>query len=248
MNEDTKGLRMKNMSDQQSLPAGDFSTWLRSIRSALVKESGVDVDCGECKACCTSSYFIHIRPEEAQTLTKINKKLLFAAPGLPKGNVLLGYYENGHCPMQKDSRCTIYEHRPITCRNYDCRIFAAAGIAAGDEDKALITQQTERWRFDYPTKLDHDQHMAVQAAVRFLREHGECFPAGAVPSNPSQLAIFAIKVYDVFLKYKDEYDETGREAPDFEIAEAVMEAMKKFEASIYKYNKRAKKQDERNDK
>ncbi|MDF2841496.1 MAG: hypothetical protein K0Q99_2268 [Clostridia bacterium] len=47
---------------------------------------------------------------------------------------------------------------------------------------------------------------------------------------------------------KDEYDETGREAPDFEIAEAVMEAMKKFEASIYKYNKRAKKQDERNDK
>jgi hypothetical protein len=62
------------------------------------------------------------------------------------------------------------------------------------------------------------------------------------------LAIFAIKVYDVFLKYKDEYDETGREAPDFEIAEAVMEAMKKFEASIYKYNKRAKKQDERNDK
>ena len=53
---------------------------------------------------------------------------------MPKGNMLLGYDENGHCPMLIDDKCSIYEHRPITCRSYDCRIFPAAGIVAGDDD------------------------------------------------------------------------------------------------------------------
>jgi uncharacterized protein len=242
MNNDAKLHHVEDMK-QQGIPAGSFTVWLRSIRSALVKENGVDVNCGECKACCTSSYFIHIKPEEAQTLNRIDRKLLFAAPGLPKGNVLLGYYKNGHCPMQTDGRCTIYEHRPQTCRNYDCRIFTAAGIAAGEDDKTLITQRTKRWAFSYPTKLDQDQHLAVQAAARFLQEHADCFPAGAVSSNPSQLAILAIKVYDVFLKYKEEYEQSGRVYSDKEVAQAIMEAKEKFEASIYKYRKRAKTQE-----
>ena len=132
---------LRDMAEQQDLPAGEFSSWLRRTRSALVEESGADVPCGECNACCRSSYFIHIRPEETRTLSRIPKKLLFPAPGLPKGNVLLGYDEHGRCPMLIDDKCSIYEHRPQTCRNYDCRIFSAAGIAAGDDDKALITQR-----------------------------------------------------------------------------------------------------------
>ncbi len=186
--------------------------------------------CGECKACCTSSYFIHIRPEENQTLARINKKLLFPAPGLPKGNVLLGYDQHGRCPMLIDGRCSIYEHRPLTCRNYDCRIFTAAGIAAGDDDKALINQRIQRWNFSYPTRRDRDQHSAVQAAAIFLRERAECFPGGAVPSNPSQLAILAIKVYKVFLKQNDDSGKTGHVSPDIEAAKAIMEANEKFEA------------------
>jgi uncharacterized protein len=225
MSNDTKLLGVADMTEQQDLPAGCFSSWLRRTRRALVKENGADVNCGECNACCTSSYFIHIRPEETQTLTRIPRKLLFAAPGLPKGNVLLGYDENGRCPMLIDDKCSIYEHRPLTCRNYDCRIFTAAGIAAGDDDKALITQRIRRWKFSYSTQRDLNRHSAVQAAAMFLREHAERFPAGIVPSNSSQLAIFAIKVYGVFLKYNDESGKTGR---DIEVAKAIMEANEKF--------------------
>ena len=182
--------------------------------------------CGECTACCTSSYFIHIRPEETQTLARIPAELLFPAPGLPKGNLLLGYDENGHCPMLSDGGCSIYEHRPLTCRTYDCRVFAAAGIAA---DRALITQRARRWKFSYSTEDDRRRHSAVRAAARFLQEHAECFPGGAVPGDPAQVAVLAIEVYNVFLK-RDESVKAGRVRPDAEVATELVEASEKFEA------------------
>ena len=220
---------------QQDLPAGCFSSWLRRTRSMLIKENGVDVNCGECSGCCTSSYFIHIRPEETLTLTRINKKLLFAAPGLPKGNVLLGYDKNGHCPMFIDNKCSIYKHRPLTCRNYDCRIFTAAGITAGDVEKAVINQRILNWKFSYSTKLEREQHSAVQAAAIFLQERSACFPASAVPTNPSQLAILAIKVYDVFLKDNDKSSKTRHKSSDTKVAKAIMKANEKFEARRVKF-------------
>jgi Fe-S-cluster containining protein len=179
--------------------------------------------------CCRSSYFIHIRPEETQTITRINRKLLFPAPGLAKGNVLLGYDKDGHCPMLIDNKCSIYEHRPLTCRSYDCRIFTATGIVAGDDDKAMINQHIQHWKFSYPTKRNRNQHLAVQAAAKFLQERAECFPGG-VPSNPSQLAILAIKVYDVFLKYNAGPGKNGCVASDIVVAKAIMKANEKFEA------------------
>lgn len=131
--------------------------------------------------------------------------------------------------MLVDGKCSIYEHRPITCRNYDCRIFPAAGIAAGEADKALINEQIQRWKFSYPTQKDRNQNSAVKAAAKFLQEHAECFPAGAAPSNPSQLAILAIKVYDVFLKYISESGKAKRKPSDLEIAKAIVAANEKFE-------------------
>ena len=213
----------ENITRQQDLPAGCFSSWLRRTRSALVKENGAEVPCGDCIACCMSSYFIHIRPEEKLTIARINKKLLFPAPGLPKGNVLLGYDENGCCPMLIDGRCSIYEHRSLTCRSYDCRIFTAAGIAAGEKDKALVNQRIRQWKFSYPTRLDRDLHAAVSAAAAFLRERARMLPGGAVPTNPSQIAILALKGYKVFLRRDDM-------PPDNEVAKAIMEANERFEA------------------
>jgi uncharacterized protein len=209
------------------LPAGDFSSWLRHTLQALKNETGTDVTCGNCTACCTSSYFIHIKPEETQTLKRINKKILFAAPGLPKGNMLLGYDKDGRCPMLIDNNCSIYEDRPLTCRNYDCRVFAAAGIAAGDDDKALIYERVRQWKFSFPGKRDRDEYSAVQAAVLFLREHADCFPAGVVPRNPSLLAILAIKVYEVFLN-TDEPGNVKHLLSDTEIVKAIIEVSGKF--------------------
>src|SRR5664280_1492290 len=114
------------MTDAGDLDAGDFSPWLASINGALRGEHGSDVPCGDCTACCTSSQFIHIEPDELDTLAQVPSELLFPAPRLPDGHVLMGYDERGHCPMLVDDRCSIYEHRPRTFRVYDCRVFAAS--------------------------------------------------------------------------------------------------------------------------
>lgn len=217
----------RNTTELQEIPAGCFSSWLRRTRYGLIHEKGSVVNCGTCKACCTSSYFIHIRPGETEALSRINKKLLFPAPGLPKGNVLLGYFENGYCPMMTDKGCKIYAHRPLTCRTYDCRIFTAAGIDAGYAEQALINQRVQQWRFSYPTQCDQDQHGAVQAAVMFMKKHENAFPAGIIPKNPSQLALLGIKVYRVFLIPGNEQTEPQLTPGD--IVERVIAELEKFD-------------------
>ena len=231
MRDEPQRLEVEEVTERHDLPAGEFSAWLHQTRSAQIERGSANVPCGGCIACCTSSYFIHIAPEEAQTLARIPKELLFPAPGLPKGNVLLGYDEKGRCPMLVGGQCSIYEHRPQTCRSYDCRVFPAAGIEAGSSDKELINQRIRRWKFSHPAASDHQEHSAVQAAARFLREHADCFPGGMVPSNPTQLAVLAITVYDVFVNYPDALDSPGQAAPtELEVAKAVVERKRQFEA------------------
>ena len=183
------------------------------------------MDCGGCSACCESSYFIHVRPEETDALAHIPAELLFPAPDLPTGNVLLGYDKKGRCPMLGDGRCSVYGHRPLTCRTYDCRIFAAAGMAA---DRALITESSRRWRFSYPTEHDRVQHEAVRAAARFLQHHAECFPGGVLPASPVQVAILAVKVFEVFLRPDGQAGAPRLPASEAEIVAAGVKASEGF--------------------
>ena len=148
-----------------ALAAGEFSSWLDEMRSALRGERDSDVPCGGCTACCTSSQFVHIEPDETDTLAYIPSELLFPAPRMPQGHVLLGYDERGHCPMLIDDQCSIYEHRPRTCRIYDCRIFTATGVEV-DDDKPEIARRVRRWVFTFPTEADRECRDAVRAAVR----------------------------------------------------------------------------------
>ncbi len=96
-------------------------------------------------------------------------------------------------------QCSIYAARPQACRNYDCRIFTAADIAPGGADKARISERVVRWRFTYANAEAQAAHQAVRAAARFIRDHAIHFPGGRVPDQPSQLAVLALKVYEVFL-------------------------------------------------
>jgi len=205
------------MSERDNLPVGTFSSWLLRTQAAQGTRNGTDVPCGDCTACCTSSYFIHITPEETETLAMIPKALLFPAPGLPDGHVLMGYDEKGHCPMLTENQCSIYEHRPQTCRNYDCRVFPAAGLSVGKEGKVRIDEQARRWKFSFPAPLDREQHEAVQSAAAFLGERAELFPEGTVPSNATQLAVLAIRVHEVFL------DSEGKTHRD--VVDAVMKVL-----------------------
>ena len=182
---------------RQDLPAGDFGAWLERMRAALRHEADADVPCGECCACCSTGHFVHVGPDEADTLAHVPGELLFPAPGMPAGHVLLGYDDRGRCPLLDDrGRCTIYEHRPRTCRTYDCRVFAAAGIEA---DRGDITRRARRWCFSCPAPDDAQRLAAVRAGARFVREHAASFPGGEVPDDPAQLAVLAVRVADVFL-------------------------------------------------
>jgi Fe-S-cluster containining protein len=205
------------MNADGDLAAGDFSSWTIEIKGAIRGEHGSDVPCGGCTACCTSSQFIHVGPDESDTLAHIPAELLFPAPGMPRGHVILGYDERGHCPMLIGDQCSIYEHRPRTCRTYDCRIFPAAGLEIDDDDKALIAERVRRWQFAYATEADRNQHDAVRAAAAFLHDHGGRLPDGAVPTSTTQVAVLAIELHDIFLRHDDETDQTTVVDPDPEV-------------------------------
>jgi Fe-S-cluster containining protein len=193
---------MRDLGGARDLAAGDFGAWLGEVRVAIRREGTSDVPCGTCTACCTSSQFVHIAPDETDTLAHIPAELLFTAPGLPRGYLLLGYDERGHCPMLIDGACSIYEHRPLTCRAYDCRVFPAAGIDA-DDDKPLIASQTNRWRFAFATDDDRARWGATRAAAAYLRDHRDLIGDVAALPNATRHAVLAIEIHEVFLGHDD---------------------------------------------
>jgi Fe-S-cluster containining protein len=176
------------------LAAGDFSAWLGEMQAALRGEQGSDVPCDGCTACCTASQFVHIGPEEQETLAHIPRELLFPAPRLPRGHVVLGYDERGHCPMLVDDRCSIYEHRPRACRTYDCRVFAATGLDVADDGKPMIAERARRWRFSYSMPADRAEHDALRTAAELVRRRTGELPGGA-PATATQAAVLAIEMH-----------------------------------------------------
>jgi Fe-S-cluster containining protein len=193
--------------EEDDLPAGEFSAWLHSTLLALTTDAGAEVPCGTCTACCRSSYFIHIEPDETAALARIPRALLVPAPGLPTGHVVMGYDQDGRCPMLVDDACSIYDDRPRTCRRYDCRVFAAAGLSPDDDGKPLVAVRVREWRFEHATGRDEREHAAVRAAAAFLRAHPESFSDGAVPRSAGDLAVAALHVHQVFLGGEPSVDE-----------------------------------------
>ena len=181
------------------IDAGPFGAWLTAARASLRGEGrGMDVPCGNCVGCCTSSLCVHVRPEESETLAVIPARLLVRAPGRPRGHRLLGFAEDGSCPMFAAGACSIYARRPRTCRDYDCRMFAAAGFDAGD-GKDVINERVAAWVFTYESEAERRAHDAIRAAAAFIRDRRDSFPGGAAPAAPPDVAVLALKVYTVFL-------------------------------------------------
>jgi Fe-S-cluster containining protein len=207
-----------------SIDAGDFGTWLAQVLASFRGSKGAQVPCGECRGCCTSSYFIHVRSDDRKTLEVVPKALLFPAIGLPRGHRLMGFAPDGCCPMFKDRECSIYHHRPQTCRDYDCRVFAAAGIDAGGPDKATINQRVREWQFSYASDRDRQAHEATKAAAAFIEGNRAAFPGGRAPVAPGDIAVLAIEVHHVFLMPEAE-NMTAAER-----AEAIVRASREFDA------------------
>jgi Fe-S-cluster containining protein len=180
------------------LPAGEFTEWLTAMVRAIRAAQPSDVPCGDCNACCRSSYFIEVKPNDAQARQRIPAALLFDAPGAPAGYQLLGYDESGRCPMLETSGCSIYADRPLTCRTYDCRIFAATGIAEAAAEKADVTARARRWRFSYQDAESEQRHQSLRLGARLLLELRQQDEARRLPRNATQMAMLAVQLQEHF--------------------------------------------------
>ncbi len=214
-------------SRSETIPAGPFSAWLRAMRAALAGNTGMDVACGDCRGCCTSSYFIKVRAHEKAALEQIGAENLRPVPGVTDGSMLMGFDTRGHCFMFAGGGCSIYSNRPETCRTYDCRVFTAAGMNAGP-DRSEINDRIASWRFEYPSARDLDEHRAVTAAANYIRQHVIRFPGGRVPSRPAEVAVLAVKSYQVFL---------DPPPSDAEIAAAIIAASRDFDRQAHRQEK-----------
>jgi hypothetical protein len=88
---------------------------------------------------------------------------------MPAGHLLMGYDAQGRCPLLTDQGCSIYAHRPRTCRTYDCRVFPAAGVFPDEPEKTAIAERAVQWRFTYGSDAERVQHESVQATAAQLR-------------------------------------------------------------------------------
>ncbi|MCC6170827.1 MAG: YkgJ family cysteine cluster protein [Gammaproteobacteria bacterium] len=205
------------MSDARFPPAGTFDAgpfgaWLSKLRASLRGDAGMDVPCGDCTGCCTSGYSIQLRRTDGAARALVPSELVVEAPGFAPGDLTLPARDDGTCPMLHSGRCSIYAQRPQTCLDYDCRIFAAAGLDAGGADKAVINRRVRAWRFSYEGEAERRSHDAVRTAARFIRERPEAFSALGVrvPAGPMGIAVLAIKAHAALLDPAAPADDAGR--------------------------------------
>lgn len=181
-----------------TVSAGAFGEWLAAMRAVLRGERGADVPCGECVGCCVSSYPIPLRRSDEVARAEVPEQMLIghAEPGK---DWLMGFRDDGSCPfLAGGCSCSIYANRPQTCRDYDCRIYAAAGLLP-DGERPVIANRVRTWRFDVTTTEDVAAAAAVQRAAQFIRGHAGLFPPGMRATSATAAAVLAIKTYALFL-------------------------------------------------
>jgi Fe-S-cluster containining protein len=180
------------------LPAGDFAPWAEGLEAAIDGRRDSDVPCGDCAACCSAGQFIPVGPDEHDALRAIPAELLFPAPRMPKGHMLMGHDDKGRCPMWIHQRCSIYASRPRACRTYDCRVFAAAGQDGPEGNPApAVSHQARRWRFGLESPADAQGFAAVRLAAARLR--ARVLPPELAPAHATQLAVLAFKLRALFV-------------------------------------------------
>lgn len=208
------------------IEAGPFGAWLEQARAVLRGEAGAQVPCGDCTGCCTSGYSVQLRPTDAPALAVIPAELLVRAPGFAPGQLTMPARIDGHCPMLQSGSCSIYARRPQTCLDYDCRIFAAAGLDAGGADKAVINRRVRAWHFNYESAVQERAHEAVRAAAHFIRDHPAVFAAQGirVPTSTMGIAVLAIKSHAALL------EPSLADATDEERARAMIAQGRGFDA------------------
>ena len=213
------------MNPSEPIDAGDFATWLSQMQGVLRgATAGTDVPCGDCVGCCSSRWPVALRAEDAALVPLVPVWLLQEPEDAPEGVRYMGYREDGTCPLLVKRQCRVYPQRPQTCRDFDCRIFTAAGMASAGADKPLLDKRLQAWRFRHASAADAAVHEAIQAAAAFLQGAAREVPGFHFPAAPIAIAGLALKAHTAFLDGKA----AGLSAA--ELARAVVDAARTFGA------------------
>ena len=210
---------------EEFVPAGSFGQWLRAMRAVLRDEQDADVPCGDCVGCCVSSYPIPLRPTDRVAREQVPEQFLLPVEGQTPNHLLMGFRDDGSCPFLTQRSCSIYADRPQTCRDYDCRIYAATGMSVAG-DRPVIAARVQAWRFTYAGAEDQDAQAALLRAARFIQKWRGSFPVAMRAGQPTATAVLAIKTYDVFLEQTD----TQCDAAVAAVVSLVLNAARGFDA------------------
>jgi hypothetical protein len=160
--------------------AGRVDTYRRKLGETLPE---VHVPCNGCTACCchplVDIHPILDPPERLQHLDLERRE---------DGTLALKRKPDGACVHLGPAGCTVYQHRPLGCRAYDCRVLSLLDIVMSYDGVHF----PPAWTFEAPT----DAEKAYIGALRMgffehLRQHpGE---------DPAIAACCAAKNVDKFL-------------------------------------------------
>jgi len=192
---------VRDRPEPEGVDAGPLGAWAVSTVAVGAGRADADVPCGTCTACCRAGWFVHVGPDEVEALRRIPAALQFPAPGRPAGHVVVPHDDRGRCPMLADGGCSIYEHRPRTCRAFDCRVFAATGLRPDGAGAADVARRADAWRFEVGGDEDRRRWAAIRAAVGRLSARIE---------RPADLAAAAVRIHDAFLDGAEPSDEQLR--------------------------------------
>jgi hypothetical protein len=169
-----------------------------------------------------SSYPIPLRPEDVRARAEVPEQYLLGTMASGE-RWMMGFREDGRCPFMNERRCDIYADRPQTCRDYDCRIYAAAGLVP-DGNRAVIARRVREWEFTFASDTDLADAEAVRCAARFMRGNATLFPAAMRVGSATAASVLAVKTYGLFL------NPVAVEAP-VETVRRVIEAARAFDAA-----------------
>lgn len=152
-------------------PAGDPATWLKHYLRTTQRITNGDptaatkVPCGTCQSCC---FHKRVEVREGDDLAHLDTE-----PDPETGGLKLRKRADGGCIHLGPKGCSVYEHRPAVCRQYDCRAYSLIGMVVKYPDAIGNTHNAPVWNFGVPRTRDEKIFLLALrlAVVRHMRDN-----------------------------------------------------------------------------
>jgi Putative zinc- or iron-chelating domain len=180
------------------------------------------VPCNGCATCC-----YHTRVDVYPDQERPEDVPFFDTETDPDGAVWLRKRADGACVHLADEGCSIYEHRPQSCRRYDCRIWSLFGTTDGMEGD----RHTPVWNFRPRTRRGRVYLTAYQTAgmlaAAHLKREGQIASAPAVATRAREFLPDLLQSLDTLSRLpREEMIKTLGHDPYATTEEQYLEAQK----------------------